>query len=226
MASGKGQTMSKIDIKQSEVELRNIDELSNWEDNPRTILQEDFERLKKQIKRLGMYKPLLVNHDNIVLGGNMRLRALRDLGVTGDVYVTVVEADTPEKMLEYALSDNDAAGVTDDLKLAEVYALHPIDTKLFKVAGSVLRPLESIINPTDPATLGGGGDRDKNNLDESLDGYLNGNIKQIVLYYPNEEYADKIAKLEKIGAHFGLENNTDTISKLIEDSYAGIITEA
>jgi hypothetical protein len=113
--------MSKPDIKQSEIELRNIDDLSNWEDNPRSILAEDFERLKKQIKRLGMYKPLLVNHDNIVLGGNMRLRALRDLGVTGDVYVTVVEAETPEKMLEYALSDNDAAGITDDLKLAEVY---------------------------------------------------------------------------------------------------------
>lgn len=90
-------------------ETRKISELKNWENNPRDIKPADFERLKNQIKKLGIYKPLLINKDNIVLGGNMRLRAYKELGV-GEVEVTVVDAQTEAKMFEYALSDNDSAG--------------------------------------------------------------------------------------------------------------------
>lgn len=218
--------MKKPDIKQAEIEVRNIDDLSNWEDNPRSINGEDFERLKGQIKKLGMYKPLLVNQNNIVLGGNMRLRALRDLGVTGDVYVTVVDAETPERMLEYALSDNDQAGTTDDLKLAELFHLSPIDTQLYKVQSNVLRPLESIINPPDHTTLGGEEGQDKGDLDESLSAYLGGNVKQIVLYYDNPAFEEIVKILEECGAKLGLDDNTAIITKIVKDFHAGITPEA
>lgn len=205
-------------IKQAKIEQRKVSELTNWEDNPRSIVKEDFERLKKQIIKLGMYKPLLINADNIVLGGNMRLRALSELGAK-EVAVTVVDATDPATMLEYALSDNDQVGVTDDLKLAELVHLNPIDTALYKVQSNVLRPLESIVNPPDPTVEGGGDDVDKSDLDESLDTYLNGNIKQIVLYYDNAQYQDIIDKLANLGERFKIEDNTGIITKLIEDAY-------
>lgn len=205
-------------IKQAKIEQRKVADLTNWEDNPRSIVKEDFERLKKQIIKLGMYKPLLINADNIVLGGNMRLRALTDLGAK-EVAVTVVDATDPATMLEYALSDNDQVGVTDDLKLAELVHLSPIDTSLYKVQSNILRPLESIVNPPDPSTLGGGDDVDKSDLDESLDTYLNGNIKQIVLYYDNEQYGKVVDQLTNLGERFGIEDNTGIITKLIEDAY-------
>lgn len=204
-------------IKQAKIENRKVADLTNWEDNPRSIVKEDFERLKKQIIKLGMYKPLLINENNIVLGGNMRLRALTELGAK-EVAVTVVDATTPDKMLEYALSDNDQVGVTDDLKLAELVHLSPIDTSLYKVQSNVLRPLDSIVNPPDPSTLGGGDDVDKSDLDESLDTYLNGNIKQIVLYYDNNQYTDIIARLETLAEQMGIEDNTGIITKLIMDA--------
>ena len=205
-------------IKQAKIETRKISELTNWEDNPRSIVKEDFERLKKQIIKLGMYKPLLVNADNIVLGGNMRLRALSELGAK-EVAVTVVDATDTATMLEYALSDNDQVGVTDDLKLAELVHLNPIDTALYKVQSNVLRPLESIVNPPAPDVEGGGDDVDKSDLDESLDTYLNGNIKQIVLYYDNAQYQDIVEKLANLGERFNIEDNTGIITKLIEDAY-------
>lgn len=214
--------MNQPDIKTAKYELRNTADLTNWKNNPRSVLKEDFERLKGQILKHGVYKTLLINQDNIVLGGNMRLRAFKELGIA-EVMCGVVETVDESEMLAYALSDNDSVGITDDLKLAEVFQLHPIETSLYKIAGSVLRPLESIINPVDPATLGENGDGQ--NAEESLDGYLNGNIKQIVLYYKNEEYAIKIDQLEVIGIEYGLDNNTDVITRLIEDSYAGIVAE-
>lgn len=218
--------MSKPDIKKAKFETRKLSELTNWENNPRSILEEDYNRLKGQIKKLGVYKTLLINQDNIVLGGNMRLRAFTDLfGADYEVMCGVVETKDPGEMLEYALSDNDQAGITDDLKLAEVYHLHPIETKLYKIQSNVLRPLENIINPVDPATLGGEGGVDQSDMDESLQTYLGGNIKQIVLYYDNEQYAIVVGWLEAIGKDLGLENNTDIITKLAKDYHEGIVAQ-
>lgn len=135
--------------------LAKVSELENWKDNPRLIDKEDLHRLKEQIKRFGQYKPLMVLcPDNVVLGGNMRLRALRELG-QDEVWVSDIELTqdtngvwrasvngTPIEtewltkgaaMLEFALSDNDRAGSYDDEKLAEQLWAHEITLPLFKV---------------------------------------------------------------------------------------------
>lgn len=143
--------MNKTDIKSAKFETRKLGELTNWENNPRSILKEDFERLKGQILKLGNYKTLLVNQDNIVLGGNMRLRAFTEMfGAEHEIMCGIVETKDPGEMLEYALSDNDNAGTTDDLKLAEVFALSPIDTQLYKIQSNVLRPLQSVLDAFGP----------------------------------------------------------------------------
>lgn len=99
-----------------------IERLREWEKNPREVRREDLERLKRQIKRLGVYKPLVVVEDGdvlLVLGGNMRLRALREMGVR-EVEVSVVEAEDDGKRLEYSLSDNDRVGSYIEEKLARL----------------------------------------------------------------------------------------------------------
>lgn len=104
--------------------IRKIDQLHNWEQNPRSINNDDFARLKRQIQKLGVYKPLLITDDGTVLGGNMRLRAYKELGIA-DVWVSVVDAPDDTKKLEYALSDNDRAGTYDEQMLAELITNTP-----------------------------------------------------------------------------------------------------
>lgn len=101
-----------------------VAKLQNWDKNPRNISTEGFERLKKQIQKLGQYKPLLITPDGTVIGGNMRLRAYRDLGVS-EVWVSVVEPKSESEKLEFALSDNDRAGYYDDDLLANLTAEMP-----------------------------------------------------------------------------------------------------
>ena len=210
--------MSKTDIKQAKFETRKLSELTNWENNPRSILTEDFDRLKGQIARLGVYKTLLVNQDNIVLGGNMRLRAFKELfGDDYEVLCGIVETKDQGEMLEYALSDNDNAGTTDDLKLAEVFALQPIEMELYKIQSNVLRPLSHIINPPDPAS----GDDDQSVNDKTANSSAN---KQIVLYYDDAQYEKILVLLEALGSDMGLKNHTEIITKLIKDKHDGIIT--
>lgn len=120
------------ELREAKIEPRKVSELKNWDNNPRSIKQSDFERLKKQILKLGVYKPLLVNQDNVVLGGNMRLRALKELGVN-EIMCSVVITETENQMVEYALSDNDRAGEYDQQGLAELVVKIPIDLDLYHV---------------------------------------------------------------------------------------------
>lgn len=105
-------------------DTRDISTLKNWDKNPRSIKEKDFDRLKKQIFTLGQYKPLLITEDGTVLGGNMRLRAYRELNIK-DIWVSVVDAPDEDRKLEYALSDNDRAGFYDADLLANLIPEYP-----------------------------------------------------------------------------------------------------
>jgi hypothetical protein len=128
-----------------EIVERDITELKHWEDNPRTVQEKDMQRLIEQIKLLGVYKPLLINQDNIILGGNMRFEALKKLGVKKTL-CSLVKTDNPAQMMDYALSDNDQIGVTDEQKIAEFVALHgEVKSELFAINSSPMQPLNSVL---------------------------------------------------------------------------------
>lgn len=96
-----------------EIKLVEIKTLKEFKDNPRNITPEGMERLKKQIKKLGQYKPLIVTHEGTILGGNMRYKALLELGIE-KVWVSIVKPKDKVQELEYSLSDNDRAGFYDE----------------------------------------------------------------------------------------------------------------
>lgn len=77
-----------------------INALKVWEKNPRFIEhKEDFERLKRQVQELGQYKPLLVTEDGIVVGGNMRLKAMQELKFQ-EVWITELSFGVEEQTQE------------------------------------------------------------------------------------------------------------------------------
>lgn len=140
-------------IEKPKYEVRKVADLTNWEDNPRTITKDEFERLKQQIERLGLYKPLLINQQNIVLGGNQRLRALKELGIE-EAMCSIVMTDNEWQKIEYALSDNDEMGVTDKEKVAELVSLHPVETKLYHIKTRALKPLSVVVASLSPEPQG------------------------------------------------------------------------
>ena len=114
-----------------------ISKVIPWEKNPRGIKAKDFDRLKKQITKLGVYKPLLAYRENghyVVLGGNMRIRALKELGLQ-EVDISIIKPKSEAQKIEYALSDNDRVGYYEEEALAELVYPHiaEIDLGEFKV---------------------------------------------------------------------------------------------
>ena len=114
-----------------------ISQVKLWDKNPRSCTKDDFARLKKQIQKFGVYKPLVVCKENgyyTVIGGNMRLRALQELGHK-EVWISLVKPKSEAEKIEISLSDNDRVGSYSDQALAElIYPLKDeIDLKDFKV---------------------------------------------------------------------------------------------
>lgn len=128
-----------------------ISKLHNWQDNPRAVKKEDFERLKQQIQDLGLYKPFLVEPDGNTLGGNMRLRACLELGIE-DVPVSIITPKNDAERLKYALSDNDRVGYYVDDQLAELIAKYQdeIDLTQYKVDLGQPIDLKSLLDQYQP----------------------------------------------------------------------------
>jgi hypothetical protein len=76
------------DSKRPELEFkkRKINELKHPDYNPMKISEKDFRELKNSIKKYGFVDPAIINthpdRENIIVGGNSRVRAAKELGLT------------------------------------------------------------------------------------------------------------------------------------------------
>ncbi len=88
----KKQTYEEVDIKKLKY--------CPW--NPRKIAPEDLDRLKNSIREFGQVQTLVIDEAGIVLGGNQRLKALRELNYTGTVKAIRLTGytDTEKKAIE------------------------------------------------------------------------------------------------------------------------------
>jgi ParB-like chromosome segregation protein Spo0J len=103
-----------------------LEKVRGWDRNPRRSEPEDLARLKAQILKLEQYKPLVAYQENghyIVLGGNMRLKVLQDLGVKS-VHLSIVKPKDEADKLAISISDNDRAGYYEEQALAELLWEH------------------------------------------------------------------------------------------------------
>ncbi len=102
------------------VELVPMGQIQMNPENPRTITKHKFNRLKKSIEDFPdmLYKrPLIIDEDGIVLGGNMRLLALKDLRYKKVPAMRAV-GWTEEQKAEFVVKDNVGFGEWDWDELA------------------------------------------------------------------------------------------------------------
>lgn len=86
--------------------------------NPRQISESDYQKLLKSMRAKNMtgLLPLKVyqyNGEWIVLGGNMRLRAMQELGIESVSCIVVPEGTDAETLNEFIIKDNSTYGEWD-----------------------------------------------------------------------------------------------------------------
>lgn len=113
--------------------VNNTGQIEGLPANPRTINRDDYQKLLKSLQDdpdFLNHKPLHVYEHNgkyIVLGGNQRLRALKELGYK-DVPVTIYDPETPVEVLKRRIIiDNSTFGDYDMDMLANEWDSEPLD---------------------------------------------------------------------------------------------------
>jgi ParB-like chromosome segregation protein Spo0J len=105
--------MKAIKTKLSEVKLN--------PNNPRLIKDDNFKKLVQSIKdfpEMLDIRPIVVNADMVILGGNMRFKACKEAGLK-EVPIIVADNLTEEQQREFLIKDNVSGGEWDWSLLAE-----------------------------------------------------------------------------------------------------------
>jgi len=101
-------------------EVVKISEVKVNQNNPRLIKDEKFAKLVQSIKDLPQMldiRPIVVNTDMVVLGGNMRLKACKEAGLK-EVPIIIADNLTEEQQREFLIKDNVSGGEWDWQMLA------------------------------------------------------------------------------------------------------------
>jgi ParB-like chromosome segregation protein Spo0J len=104
----------------SESKLLPTGQLIPNEDNPRTIKDESFKKLVKSLTdfpEMMNLRPIVVNEQMVILGGNMRYKAAIAAGWK-EVPVIVAEGLSEEQQREFIIKDNVSGGEWDTEILA------------------------------------------------------------------------------------------------------------
>jgi len=106
--------MSKKTNEEYITEIVPISKIKNNPNNPRVIRDEKFNKLVASLKEFPEMinaRPIVVNTDMIVLGGNMRLKAARAAGWNE---IAIIRVDwTDEQQRQFIIKDNVAGGEWD-----------------------------------------------------------------------------------------------------------------
>jgi len=97
------------------VQLINISELTVNPNNPRIIKDEKFDKLVQSIKEFPemlKYRPIVVDENNVILGGNMRFKACKAAKLK-QVHVMKANELTEAQKREFIIKDNVSGGEWD-----------------------------------------------------------------------------------------------------------------
>ena len=171
-----------------------ISELKGNETNPRIIKESKFKQLVQSIKdfpEMLKLRPIVVNEDMTILGGNMRYKACVEAGVK-EVPITIAKGLTKEQQDEFIIKDNVGFGEWDWNTLANEW-----DNVLLKEWGmDVWQPEEAV----DYSVL------EDLDLDEEIEDLTKGVRKGILIDFDQDDYeqaVEVVGKYRKAGAYVG-----------------------
>lgn len=104
-------------------EIRLVSDIKPNEQNPRKISKDKFEKLKKSVSefpKMLELRPLVVDGNGVVIGGNMRLKVAQELGIK-ELKVVCADDLSPEEIRRFVILDNTEFGEYDFEMLSSLY---------------------------------------------------------------------------------------------------------
>jgi hypothetical protein len=171
-----------------------INQIKPNKSNPRIIKEAKFKKLVKSIKdfpEMLELRPVIIDEDNLILGGNMRYKACVEAGLK-EVPVKIAKGLTEEQKQEFIVKDNVGFGEWDWDILGNEWN----NTKLGEWGMDVWQPEQevdySVLNEID--------------LDETADNMTQGVRKGILIDFNYDDYekaVELVGKHRKAGNYIG-----------------------
>lgn len=208
-----------------------ISDIKGYKKNPRKITEKMFNLLGETIKEFGDLSGIVVNvRTGEVVGGNQRTQFFKndfenvasitktklpkptEQGTVAYGYVEYKgekfnyrEVDWDEKKADRAnIVANKVGGFWDNDILANQFDME-------ELLGSGFEEFELGFFKDDIQM------DNNDSLTKTMDSYLDGSIKQVVLYFKNEEYAEIIPRLEKLVTEMGVDNYSELFVNLLNE---------
>lgn len=181
--------------------------------NPRVIKDDRFKRLVESITafpKMLEIRPIVVNHEMIILGGNMRLRACQEAGLKT---IPIIKADdlTEEQQKQFIIKDNVGFGEWDWNALANEWD----DKSLSEWGLSEMKywtPQDGADEKDEMSNVKAG----KHTDDYAFD-YVMGDVKKFEIFVTKDEYESFMVGLNKLKDDLSKDNNSDAIIQYITD---------
>lgn len=112
-----------------EIINKKISEIKLNPNNPRLIKDDKFKKLVKSIQdfpEMLDIRPIVVNSDMIILGGNMRFKACKEAGLK-EVPIIVADNLTEDQQREFLIKDNTSGGEWDFEMLANEWDVEQLE---------------------------------------------------------------------------------------------------
>lgn len=150
--------------------------------NPRVIRDEKFKKLVKSIEefpKMMALRPMVVNEDMVVLGGNMRLKALKELGykeVPND-WIKSAKDLTDDEIRRFIIADNVGFGEHDWEMLANEWDVEELTDWGLDIPNFNAADIDYSI-------------LDDESIDSQIDDMANGVKKAIQIEFEAEHYEE------------------------------------
>lgn len=182
-----------------------LSEVKRNPDNPRIIKDNKYKQLVKSIiefPEMLEIRPIVVNDDMVVLGGNMRLKACQEAKLR-EVPIIKASKLTAEQQREFIVKDNVGFGEWDWDMVANEW-----DSKQLQDWGLNMPVFQDNLSNTD--------DYKGSNPELELDNFMNSEIKRLYLVYDSETFEKVVDWLNKKIEDLGLKDYSQFILKLME----------
>lgn len=192
-----------------------IDELTPDPANVRRHPDRNLEAIKTSLTKFGQQTPIVVDHRGVVLVGNARLEAAKQLGWKSiDIIRTTL---TGSQALAYAIADNRTAELAqwDDALL--VQSLKELDAEIQAATGFSADEIASMqfTEMVAPEEYKSSHDAVK---------YESRVLKQIVLIYGLEQYERVFDAMAEYAEKHGLSDNSEVVVHLLEQNGHAVST--
>ena len=112
-----------------QIQTIKISEIKLNPNNPRLIKDDKFNKLVRAIQELPemlKIRPIVVNSDMVILGGNMRFKACKEAGLK-EVPIIIADSLNEEQQREFLIKDNTSGGEWDFEMLANEWDVEQLE---------------------------------------------------------------------------------------------------